>query len=660
MTGVQALVRIPIEQAWRDADAGLRTGTMISGYPGSPIGGYDLLLERSKRYLEPLNIHHIPAVNEEIAAAIVYGAHMSEIYGGWNVDAITGIWYGKNPGLMRSIDVIKTSHMGGLPERSAVLAVVGDDPLGKSSAGPNYSEFDFYTCGIPVLYPGSPDEVLSLGLHGIAMSRFSGCWVGLKVVTNIADGGASVRVGPDRPTIVEPELPGYERFHTFRLGPPLAVTSEQALFEWRLPAAVAYGRANNLNAIVQRGPQDRIGLVAAGKTYTDLRQSLEDMGMGRAELERAGIRLLKVGMVYPLRRRAVPRVRRRPRAGRGRRGEARPAADGDRARALPAHEPARRRRQPWPGRAAHVPRLGRARRRRGDPAARAVPARARHRLRHQRAARRDRRDQGTRVRALRSAHPGLLLRLPAQPLHRAPGRRDRGRWQRAATGWRKSHRNRSGRRERARDGYRRDDVGRRQLLHRQRPHGPEHRRRHVLPLVPARRPAVRRGRHEHHLQAPLQPRRRDDGRPGVDRRPRDPPDRGADGRGGREEDQRRLRELRPLEVRRPARRHEAVRPRRLRGGLRGAARDEGRHDADLRPAVCGREAPGAQARPAADPREVRLHQRAGLRGLRRLRRRLELHVASSRSRPSSDARRRFTSRPATRTTRASRATALPS
>ena len=299
MTGVQAMVHIPLEQAWRDADAGLRTGTMISGYPGSPIGGYDLLLHRAKRYLEPLNIQHVPAVNEEIAAAIVHGAHMSEIYGGWNVDAITGIWYGKNPGLMRSIDVMKTAHMGGLPERSAVLAMVGDDPLGKSSAGPNYSEYDFFTMGMPVLFPGSPDEVLTLGLHGIAMSRFSGCWVGLKIVTNIADGGASVHVGPERPTIVRPELPGFERFYTFRLGPPLAVTSEQALFEWRLPAAVAYGRANNLNAIVQRGPQDRIGLVAAGKTFTDLRQSLEDMGIGPAELERAGIRLLKVGMVFP-------------------------------------------------------------------------------------------------------------------------------------------------------------------------------------------------------------------------------------------------------------------------------------------------------------------------------------------------------------------------
>ena len=178
--------------------------------------------------------------------------------------------------------------------------MVGDDPLGKSSAGPNYSEYDFFTMGMPVLFPGGPDEVLTLGLHGIAMSRFSGCWVGLKIVTNIADGGASVHVGPERPTIVRPELPGFERFYTFRLGPPLAVTSEQALFEWRLPAAVAYGRANNLDAIVQRGPQDRIGLVAAGKTFTDLRQSLEDMGIGPAELDRAAIRLLKLGMIFPL------------------------------------------------------------------------------------------------------------------------------------------------------------------------------------------------------------------------------------------------------------------------------------------------------------------------------------------------------------------------
>jgi len=300
MTGVQALVRIPIEQSWRDRDAGLRSGTLISGYPGSPIGGYDLLLERAKeKFLEPLNIHHVPAVNEEIAAATVYGAQMSEIYGGRNVDAITGIWYGKNPGLMRSIDVIKTANFGGLPPNGSILAVVGDDPLGKSSATPNYCEYDFHACGIPVLFPASPDEVLTLGLHGIAMSRFTGLWVGLKVVTNVADGGASVRVGQDRPRIVVPRVEGFSHVYTFRLGPPHHLVGEQHLFEQRLPAAVAYARANRLNRITQHSSQDRIGIAAAGKTYADLRQSLEDMGLGTPELERAGIRLLKIGMLYP-------------------------------------------------------------------------------------------------------------------------------------------------------------------------------------------------------------------------------------------------------------------------------------------------------------------------------------------------------------------------
>jgi indolepyruvate ferredoxin oxidoreductase len=300
MTGVQALVRIPIEQAWRDREAGLTTGTLISGYPGSPIGAYDQLLQRAKKkYLEPLNIHFVPAVNEEIAAATVHGAHMSEIYGGRNVDAITGIWYGKSPGLMRSIDVIKTANYGGLPTNGAVLAVVGDDPAGKSSAMPNCSVYDFHACGIPILFPASPDEVLTLGMHGIAMSRFAGLWVGLKVVTNIADGGASVRVGPDRPRIVVPGHESFSHVHSFRIGPPLHLIAEQHLFEQRLPAAVRYAHANNLNMITQRGQQDRIGIAAAGKTFTDLRQSLEDMGLGARELEQVGIRLLKMGMVYP-------------------------------------------------------------------------------------------------------------------------------------------------------------------------------------------------------------------------------------------------------------------------------------------------------------------------------------------------------------------------
>jgi len=300
MTGVQALVRLPIEQAWRDRDAGLSSGTLISGYPGSPLGGYDLLLERAKKkYLEPLNIRHVPGVNEEIAAATVHGAHMSEIYGGKNVDAITGIWYGKNPGLMRSMDVINTAHLGGLPPNGAILAVVGDDPAGKSSATPNYSEYDFHACGIPVLFPSCPDEVLTFGLHGIAMSRFTGLWVGLKVVTNIADGGASVRVGPEHPRITVPGIPGFSHLYQFRIGPPHHLTNEQYLFEHRLPAAVTYAQANGLNAITERGPKDRIGIIAAGKTYTDVRQSLEDMGLGKAELRQAGIRLLRMGMLYP-------------------------------------------------------------------------------------------------------------------------------------------------------------------------------------------------------------------------------------------------------------------------------------------------------------------------------------------------------------------------
>jgi len=299
MTGVQALVRIPIEQAWRDRDAGLSSGTLISGYPGSPIGGYDHLLHRAKKYFDPLNIHFVPAVNEEIAAATVHGAHMAEIYGGRNVDAVTGIWYGKNPGLLRSMDVIKSANYGGLPPNGAVLAVVGDDPAGKSSVIPNCAVHDFQACGIPVLFPACPDEVLTLGLHGIALSRVSGLWVGLKVVTNVADGGATVRVGGDRPRIVVPRLEGFSHHWTFKTGPPVHLAGEQHLFERRLPAAVAYARANSLNAITQRGPQDRIGVVAAGKTYTDLRQSLEDMGLGPRELESAGIRLLKIGMVFP-------------------------------------------------------------------------------------------------------------------------------------------------------------------------------------------------------------------------------------------------------------------------------------------------------------------------------------------------------------------------
>jgi indolepyruvate ferredoxin oxidoreductase len=300
LTGIQALVRLPIEQARRDRAAGLRTGILISGYPGSPLGGYDLELARAQRFLEPLDIHHVPGLNEELAAASVWGSQMIERFGHSRFDGVTGIWYGKSPGVDRTLDVFRHANFGGGPSNSGMLALAGDDPNAKSSTLPNASEWDFVACSMPVLYPATVGELLSLGLHGIALSRLVGLWTALKCVTNLCDGGASVRLAPDQPRIVLPELGDFEKPQSFSLLAPASIELERHLFERRIPAVHVYARANRLDEIVWRGPRDRVGLVAAGKTATDLRQALLDLGLGEAELAALGIRVLQIRLLYPL------------------------------------------------------------------------------------------------------------------------------------------------------------------------------------------------------------------------------------------------------------------------------------------------------------------------------------------------------------------------
>jgi indolepyruvate ferredoxin oxidoreductase len=300
MTGLQALVRLPLEQARRDREAGLRIGTLISGYPGSPLGGYDTELKRASPELEPLDIHLVPGVNEELAAAAVWGTQMMSLFGSSEFDGATGIWYGKSPGVDRSLDVFRHGNFGGGAANSGLLALAGDDPGAKSSTIPNQSELDFIACAMPVLTPATVGEFLTMGLHGIALSRITGLWPAMKCPTDICDGGATVLLSPDEPRIVVPELDGFVKPAVFQWGFVRALELERHIFEERLPAAIEYGRANGLNVVTQSGPRDRIGFVAAGKTYRDLAQALTDLGYGPRELEDAGIRLLKLGMVYPL------------------------------------------------------------------------------------------------------------------------------------------------------------------------------------------------------------------------------------------------------------------------------------------------------------------------------------------------------------------------
>jgi indolepyruvate ferredoxin oxidoreductase len=300
MTGVQALVRLPIEQARRDRSAGLNTGILISGYPGSPLGGYDIELSRASTYLRPLDIHFIAGLNEELAAANVWGTQMCAVLGDARVDGAIGIWYGKAPGVDRSLDVLRHANLGGGSKYGALLALAADDAGAKSSTIPNQSELDFIACAMPVLTPATVEEFLTFGLHAIALSRFTGLWAGMKCPTDICDGAATFGLPGADLTIRVPELDGYRKPSTFLWGTARGIELERHLFDERLPAAIEYIRANKLNWVQHTRQGDRIGIIASGKTYVDVVQALEDLGLGDTELHAAGIRIAKIGMIYPL------------------------------------------------------------------------------------------------------------------------------------------------------------------------------------------------------------------------------------------------------------------------------------------------------------------------------------------------------------------------
>jgi indolepyruvate ferredoxin oxidoreductase len=311
LTGIQALVRLPIDQQRRDARAGLRTGTFISGYEGSPLAGYDLTLARAGRLLHEHHIVHWPGVNEELAATAVMGSQIVELFPGAKFQGVNGMWYGKGPGVDRCGDVFKHANFGGTGQNCGAIILGGDDHSSKSSTLPHQSDFAYMSAGIPVLYPSNIQEFLEFGLHAFALSRLSGCWVALKLVTNLCDGGSVVDVGPDQPRIIIPEVtidgkPFQKKLDVTFL-PPGTIELERFLFYERHEAVRAYARANALNRIEEHTGDDRLGLVSAGKSYADLRQALHDMGLDSTTLERLGIRVLRLGMVYPLEQEIVQR-----------------------------------------------------------------------------------------------------------------------------------------------------------------------------------------------------------------------------------------------------------------------------------------------------------------------------------------------------------------
>jgi indolepyruvate ferredoxin oxidoreductase len=304
LTGIQALVRLPIEQQRRDAQQGLHTGAFITGYEGSPLAGYDLTLARAGAILQAHHIVHQPAVNEELGATAVMGSQMVQRFPKARVEGVNSIWYGKGPGVDRCGDIFKHANFGGTGPQSAAIILGGDDHNCKSSTLPHQSDFSYMGAGIPVLYPATIQEFLEYGLHAFALSRFSGCWVALKLVTNLCDGGSVVTVGPDTPQIVIPDVlidgKPFQKIQDVNFLPPGTIEMERRLFYDRHTAVRAYARANGLDRIEEHTGDDRLGLVSAGKSYADLRQALADMGLDSETLQRLGIRVLRLGMTYPL------------------------------------------------------------------------------------------------------------------------------------------------------------------------------------------------------------------------------------------------------------------------------------------------------------------------------------------------------------------------
>src|SRR4051794_13250105 len=303
LSGIQALVRVMLDQHRADARRGVRTATFASGYQGSPLGGLDKEIMRLRGLAADHLLHFVPGLNEELAATAVYGTQLAMGLPDPKYDGVVGVWYGKNPGLDRAMDAIRHANFAGTSPTGGVLALVGDDPSCKSSTLPSAGEATLASLQIPTVFPGTLQEVLDLGLHAIACSRASGLWSAMKVVANTADAAGTAQVWPERvvPVMPQVEWEGRPYRHTpsGNLLAPASLELERTLFGVRLEIARQYAQLNQLNPISLPTRDAWIGIVAAGKVYYELLQALRDLGLDHRELERAGIRLMKVGMLYP-------------------------------------------------------------------------------------------------------------------------------------------------------------------------------------------------------------------------------------------------------------------------------------------------------------------------------------------------------------------------
>ncbi len=309
MTGIQALVRLPIMQRLRDQAAGLNTAGFVTGYRGSPLGNVDQEFWKAKKYLEPHHIRFQPGLNEDLAATSVWGTQQVNLDRNALYDGVFSIWYGKGPGVDRTGDVFRHANAAGTSKHGGVLVIAGDDHGAKSSTLPHQTEHVFKAMMMPVLAPAGIQDYLEYGLHGFALSRYSGCWVAFKALTDTVETSASVDIDPFS---VETLIPTQEDFPLPSDGlnlrwpdPPLV--QEERLVHHKLYAALAYCRKNALNRTIIDSPDAKLGIITAGKSYLDVRQALDDLGIDEQTAAEIGIRLYKVGMVWPLEAEGVRR-----------------------------------------------------------------------------------------------------------------------------------------------------------------------------------------------------------------------------------------------------------------------------------------------------------------------------------------------------------------
>lgn len=306
VTGIQALVRLPLAQRQRDLATGLNTAGFITGYRGSPLGTYDQQLERAKAQLDAHHIVHRPGVNEDLAATACAGTQQVGLEGESRYDGVFAIWYAKGPGVDRSGDAIRHGNLFGTAEHGGVLLLLGDDHICESSTTAHQSEYAMVDALVPVLNPAGVQEILEYGLLGIAMSRFTGGWVALKCVHDTVESTASILVDPARPPVVlptdyTPPPDGLNlRWPDNGLGQRMALAQERRVHTHKLDAARAFARANRLDRVVLGGADARLGVITTGKSWQDVIAALDDLGIDDARARQLGLLVYKVGMTWPL------------------------------------------------------------------------------------------------------------------------------------------------------------------------------------------------------------------------------------------------------------------------------------------------------------------------------------------------------------------------